>query len=65
MTIPVDGVLGASQDIPDFIMPDELASHGLGSFHGMPSTATFDELAIYDRALSPLQLDVHRAAATR
>lgn len=43
------------------VEPD--SPRGIGSFHGMPSDTSFDELALYDYALVPSRLQAHVAAA--
>lgn len=43
------------------VSPDN--ERGVGAFHGMPSQATFDEVALYEHALSADRLAAHVAAA--
>ena len=38
-------------------------ARGFGAFHGMPSTTGFDEVAVYDHALSAARIAAHVAAA--
>jgi hypothetical protein len=45
--------------------PTATSTNGLGSVNGMPTDAVFDELAVYDRALSPDRVAIHFAAAGR
>ena len=58
----IDGVLAVTDPAFDYIPVDTTTAEcGIGAFHGMPSYATFDELAIYDRALSAAEIAVHVA----
>jgi hypothetical protein len=43
------------------VAPDN--ERGFGAFHGMPSQAAFDEVALYERALSAAELAAHVAVA--
>lgn len=43
----------------DYIPPTAGSDCGFGSFHGMPSYGIFDEVAIYDRALSQTEVTAH------
>jgi hypothetical protein len=58
-----DGVEVASKVIY-YVPPNNVrvSDPGLGAGHGMPSDGVFDELSIYDYALSPEQIAVHAAA---
>ena len=58
----VDGNLEISSPV-DYLPPDPQADCGFGAFHGMPTHGVFDEVAGYDRALTPTQIATHLAAA--
>jgi hypothetical protein len=45
-----------------YIPADTVAECGFGAFHGMPSYSTYDEVAVYPRALSQAELTAHLAA---
>jgi hypothetical protein len=62
--IYLDGVLQANAPF-GYIAPDDMPNCGIGSFAGMPQDADFDELAIYDRALSATRIAAHYAASGR
>jgi hypothetical protein len=62
-SIFLDGVNVATDPTFDYIPTvDSTSECGLGSFHGMPSYATFDEVALYDRALTAGELTTHLSA---
>ena len=61
-TIYLDAVADSTASL-DMVVPPEDAPRGFGAFHGMPSSAVVDELAIYGSALSAERLQAHRAAA--
>lgn len=63
-TIYIDGSDAGTGDMPDYVPPDSNAECGMGSFHGTPSHAIFDELAIYTRALPAARVAVHSQLAT-
>lgn len=58
-----DGALVVSGPL-DMLPPSSssMTECGFGAFHGMPAYGVFDELAAYDRALSPSQIAQHFAA---
>ncbi|NVB79634.1 MAG: LamG domain-containing protein [Kofleriaceae bacterium] len=62
--IYLDGVLQANAPF-GYVAPDDAPNCGIGSFAGLPQDAEFDELAIYDRALSPARIAAHHAASGR
>lgn len=62
-SIFLDGVLVATDPTFDYNPTVAATSEcGFGSFHGMPSNATFDEAALYDRALDDAELAAHLSA---
>lgn len=63
-SIYMDGVLAASDagGPLTYIPADTSSECGIGGFHGMSSAATYDELAIYERALAPAEIAAHFAA---
>ncbi|CAN5836652.1 hypothetical protein BH11MYX3_BH11MYX3_12970 [soil metagenome] len=56
-----DATLVASETV-DYIPADSSAECGFGSFHGMPTHGVFDEVALYEYALSAAQIGAHFAA---
>ena len=62
VTIYLDGVDVITQTI-DYNVPPIDADNGVGSVHGMPSSGSFDEVAIYGVALSQAQVAAHYAAS--
>lgn len=48
-------------DASDYVPADAGSDCGLGSFHGMPANGVYDELAIYNRALTQAELAAHLA----
>lgn len=44
------------------MIPPSSSECGIGAFHGMPTDATFDELAIYERALTVGEIASHFSA---
>jgi hypothetical protein len=62
MSLYVDGTVVGSDGAFDYMaVAGNSAECGIGAFHGMPSYATFDELAIYDRALPAAEIAAHLA----
>ena len=61
----LDGVYAGGGALVGYLAPSSTAECGFGSFHGMPLHATFDELAIYPRALDPALIAAHAARAGR
>lgn len=62
LTTYLGGVAVASGTL-DMNPPTPDDDRGFGAFHGMPSTTGFDEVAIYDHALSSARIAAHVAAA--
>jgi len=56
VTLYIDGT-AAGSSLVNYILPNDPAS--IGALHGLPSSATFDELAIYGVALSEAQIANH------
>lgn len=61
LTIYLDGVADITAPL-DMVEPTSLAERGFGAFHGMPSSAVFDEVAIYGVALPAARVGAHYAA---
>jgi hypothetical protein len=62
VTIYLQGAMVAQAAVV-YVTPSTAADNCLGGCHGMPSFGAFDELAIYDYALSPERVAAHYAAA--
>lgn len=60
-TLHVDAVLIGSGAV-DYIPASTDSTCGFGSFQGMPSYATYDEVALYDRALPQSEITAHLEA---
>jgi hypothetical protein len=60
-TLYLNAVPVGSDAMP-YIPVGPLAECGFGSIHGMPSYSTYDEVAIYPRALGAAELAAHLAA---
>ena len=60
-TLYVDAIVVGSGMV-DYVPVSAAAECGFGAFHGMPAYSTYDEVAIYDRALSQVELASHVAA---
>lgn len=56
-----DAVLVASGPV-GYVPANAQSECGFGALHGLPTHGVFDELAIYERALSPAQIAAHFAA---
>lgn len=61
VTIYRDGVVTVSAPV-DYTPTDMDAECGFGAFHGVPTHGVFDEVAIYEYALSTAQIGAHFAA---
>lgn len=61
LTIYLDGQVIASEAIT-YVTPPVAIDNCLGSDHGMPSDGVFDEIAIYDRALTAVEVGEHHVA---
>jgi hypothetical protein len=66
VTIYLDGIEAVAADVPSYKVPDpDEPQRCWGSCEGLNTNADFDELALYDRALSAAQVARHHDAATR
>jgi hypothetical protein len=61
-TVYVDGVNTASATLTYVPAGTSDANCGFGSFHGMQAHATYDEVALYPRALDAAEIAAHAAA---
>lgn len=64
ISIYINGELGVSAPFA-YAAPVTTADYGFGAMHGMPSNSDFDELAVYGRALTVVELAAHVTAAGR